>query len=68
MKLTIDIEDAKFDTLKNFLQTLDYVSIEPSDEIPAWQKEEVMRRKALNEEGKMVARPWSEARKEVFKK
>ncbi len=68
MKLTIDIEDAKFDTLKNFLQTLDYVSIEPSDDIPAWQKEEVMRRKALIEEGKMVARPWSEARKEVFKK
>jgi len=68
MKITLDIQDNKFDTFLRFIKTLDYVSINKEDEIPQWQQDEVNKRLKLINSGEMKTRSWEEAKKDVFKK
>ncbi len=68
MKITLEIQDDRFETFLEFIRTLDYVSIKKEeDSIPQWQQEEVNRRLQLIESGSMKTRPWEEAKKEIFK-
>lgn len=68
MKITLDIQDSRFDTFLNFIKTLDYVSINQEEEIPQWQQDEVNRRIQLIDKGEMITRSWDEAKKDIFKK
>lgn len=68
MKITLDIQDSRFDTFLSFIKTLDYVSIKQEDEIPQWQQDEVSRRLQLLDKGDMKIRSWDEAKKDIFKK
>lgn len=67
MKITLDIQDNRFDAFLNFIKTLDYVSINKQDDIPIWQKEEVKRRLESIEKGQMKKRSWVKAKEEIFK-
>lgn len=67
-KLILDIEESKFKAFLSFVKTLDYVSVSNEEPIPEWQQEEVNRRIELIEKGKMKARSWDEAKRDVFKK
>ncbi|WP_114751983.1 addiction module protein [Pleomorphovibrio marinus] len=68
MKITLEIQDDRFETFLEFIRTLDYVSIKKDeDSIPQWQQEEVNRRLELIESGSMKTRPWEEAKKGIFK-
>jgi hypothetical protein len=44
MKVTLDIQDNKFNTFLEFIKTLDYVSVKKDDVIPQWQMNEVEKR------------------------
>jgi len=68
MKVTLDIQDSRFETFLNFIKTLDYVSINKEDIIPQWQQDEVNERLKLIETGKMKTRNWDQAKMEIFKK
>lgn len=68
MKVTLDIQDNRFDTFLNFIQTLDYVSINKEETIPQWQQDEVNKRLELINSGQMKTRSWNEAKKDVFSK
>jgi hypothetical protein len=68
MKITLDIQDSRFDTFLSFIKTLDYVSINQEDAIPQWQQDEVNRRLQLIDKGEMKTRSWNEAKKDIFKK
>lgn len=68
MKITLDIQDSRFDTFLSFIKTLDYVSINQADTIPQWQQDEVNRRLQLIDKGEMKTRSWDEAKKDIFKK
>jgi len=70
MKLTLDIDDNKFNTFLAFIKTLDYVSVGKNEDlsIPQWQQEEVNKRLAMIESGEMETRDWEEAQKDIFKK
>ncbi len=68
MKITLDIQDSRFDTFLSFIKTLDYVSINQDNEIPHWQQDEVNRRLQLIDKGEMKTRSWDEAKKDIFKK
>lgn len=68
MKITLDIQDSRFDTFLSFIKTLDYVSIKQEDAIPQWQQDEVNRRLQLIDKGEMKTRSWDEAKKDIFKK
>ena len=68
MKITLDIQDSRFDTFLSFIKTLDYVSIKQEDTIPQWQQDEVNRRLQLIDKGEMKTRSWEEAKKDIFKK
>lgn len=68
MKITLDIQDSRFDTFLSFIQTLDYVSIKKEDVIPQWQQDEVNRRLELIDKGEMKTRSWNEAKNDIFKK
>lgn len=68
MKITLDIQDSRFDTFLNFIKTLDYVSINQEEEIPQWQQDEVNKRLQLIDKGEMITRSWDEAKKDIFKK
>ncbi len=68
MKITLDIQESKFNTFLDFIKTLDYVSVKKEDTIPQWQQEEVNRRLQLIEKGEMKTRSWNEAKEDVFKK
>lgn len=66
-QIVLNIEDSKFNAFFSFIKTLDYVSVSKEEKIPAWQEEEVNRRKQLIEKGEMKSRNWDEAKKEIFK-
>ncbi|SEJ33488.1 Putative addiction module component [Cyclobacterium xiamenense] len=69
MKITLEIQDERFKTFMDFIQTLDYVSIKTDESSPTqWQEEEVNRRLELIESGEMKTRDWELAKKEIFKK
>lgn len=68
MKITLDIQDSRFDTFMSFIKTLDYVSITKEDVIPKWQQDEVNKRLELVNSGEMKTRRWNEAQKDIFKK
>ncbi len=68
MKITLDIQDNRFDTFLEFIKTLDYVSISNEDEIPQWQRDEVKSHLKLIKKGEMKTRSWKEAKKDIFKK
>lgn len=68
MKITLDIQENRFNTFLDFIKTLDYVSIKKEDTIPQWQQEEVSRRLQLIEKGEMKTRGWNKAKADVFKK
>jgi hypothetical protein len=44
MKLTLEIQDSRFNTFLEFIKTLDYVSVKKEDTIPQWQMDEVENR------------------------
>lgn len=67
MRITLDIQDNKFDTFLSFIKTLDYVSINKEDTIPQWQQDEVNKRLELIKSGEMKTRSWDEAKKDIFK-
>lgn len=69
MKITLDIQDNRFNTFLDFIKTLDYVSIKKEeDTIPQWQQDEVNKRLDLINTGEMKTRSWDEAKKDVFKR
>lgn len=69
MKITLEIQDERFKSFIEFIQTLDYVSIKKEEEfLQQWQEEEVNRRLQLIESGEMKTRDWQVAKKEIFKK
>ena len=68
MKITLDIDDSRFDAFLSYIKTLDYVTIKKEDVIPQWQQEEVNKRLQMIDQGEMKTRSWDEAKKEVFKK
>jgi hypothetical protein len=68
MKITLDIQDSRFDTFLSFIQTLDYVSIKEENVIPQWQKDEVNKQLQLIDKGEMKTRSWDEAKNDIFKK
>lgn len=68
MKVTLDIQDSRFDTFLSFIKTLDYVSINKDEAIPQWQQDEVNKRLDLINSGEMKTRSWDEAKKDIFSK
>jgi len=44
MKITLDIQESRYNTFLAFIKTLDYVSMPSENTIPQWQKDEVMQR------------------------
>ncbi len=68
MKITLDVQDSRFDTFLSFIQTLDYVSIKKEDIIPQWQQDEVNKRLQLIDKGEMKTRRWDLAKDDIFKK
>ncbi len=44
MKITLDIKDSNYYTFLEFIKTLNYVSVSNTDDIPKWQKNEVLNR------------------------
>lgn len=68
MKITLDIQDSRFDTFLNFIKALDYVSINKDEGIAQWQQDEVNKRMELINKGEMKTRSWNEAKKDIFKK
>lgn len=68
MKITLDIEDNRFDAFLTYIQTLDYVTINKEGVIPQWQQDEVNRRLQMINDGEMKTRSWKEAKEEIFKK
>ena len=68
MKITLDIQENRFNTFLDFIKTLDYVSVKKEDTTPEWQQEEVSNRLQLIEKGEMKTRSWHEAKKDIFKK
>lgn len=68
MKITLDIQDSRFDTFLNFIKTLDYVAINEDDSIPQWQEDAANKRLQLVDTGDMKTRNWDEAKTDIFKK
>ena len=68
MRITLDIQDNKFDTFLSFIKTLDYVSINKEDAILQWQQDEVNKRTKLINSGEMKTSSWDEAKKNIFKR
>ncbi|SHK19508.1 Putative addiction module component [Reichenbachiella agariperforans] len=68
MKITLDIQDNRFDTFMDLIQTLDYVSINEEKPVPEWQQQEVSKRLELVNSGEMKTRSWDSAKKDLFKK
>jgi hypothetical protein len=67
-QLLLHIEDSRYKAFLSYLSTLDYVSVDEEIGIPQWQQDEVARRLELIESGKMTARSWEEASKDIFRK
>ena len=67
MKITLDIQDSRFNTFLEFIKTLDYVSVN-NDTIPQWQQNEVAKRRELIKKGEMTTRNWNDAKADIFKK
>jgi len=68
MKITLDIQESRFNTFLDFIKTLDYVSVKKESATPQWQQEEVSRRMQLIEKGEMKTRSWHEAKADIFKR
>jgi hypothetical protein len=66
MKITLEIQEGRYDTFLNFIKTLDYVSIKKEEDIPQWQQDEVNKRLSLIEKGEMKTRSWEEAKTDLF--
>ncbi len=68
-QITLNIEESKFKAFLSFIKTLDYVSVSTEEsEISLAQREEVLKRMKLMEEGKMTSRSWEEAKQDIFKR
>jgi hypothetical protein len=68
MRVTLEIQDEKLNDFISLIQSLDYAKISEEIEIPDWQKEEVLKRLTLLEEGISSKRNWEDAKLEIFKK
>ena len=66
-KITLQVEDSKYEALLSFLETIDYVAISENEAIPQWQQDEVSKREQLIDSGKMSTRNWDEAKSDIFK-
>lgn len=64
-QLVLNIEDDKLNTFIEFINTLDYVSVETT--ISDYQIEEVGARLQMLNDGEMKIRPWEDAKNDVFK-
>ncbi|MCF6361425.1 MAG: addiction module protein [Cyclobacteriaceae bacterium] len=67
MEITLDIQDNRFNTFLDFIKTLDYVSVR-KESISQWQQDEVNRRLALVDSGKMETRDWEDIKDGIFEK
>jgi hypothetical protein len=63
-QLVLNIEDDKLNTFIEFINTLDYVSVETT--ISDYQMEEVDARLQMLNDGEMKIRPWEDAKNDVF--
>lgn len=63
-QLVLNIEDDKFNTFIEFINTLDYVSVETT--ISDYQMEEVDARLQMLNDGEMKIRPWEDAKEYIF--
>ncbi|MFA9214099.1 MAG: hypothetical protein ACEQSR_09690 [Candidatus Methylacidiphilales bacterium] len=64
-QLVLNIEDDKLNTFIEFINTLDYVSVETT--ISDYQMGEVGARLQMLNDGEMKIRPWEDAQNDVFK-
>jgi|AntRauTorckE6833_2_1112554.scaffolds.fasta_scaffold60429_2 nitrate reductase NapAB chaperone NapD len=67
-KLIVQVEDSKVDTLMEFLNTLDYVSVSQSESeaFESEKEEEIKNRLTMIESGSMKVRSWEDAKKDIF--
>lgn len=63
-QLVLNIEDDKFNTFIEFINTLDYVSVETT--ISDYQMDEVGARLHMLNDGEMKIRPWEDAKQEIM--
>lgn len=68
-QITLNIEDDKLKTFMAFIKTLNYVSLDKSeDTIPLWQQQEVAKSIEEINNGTAVLEDWEVTRKRLFKK
>ncbi len=65
-QITLSVEEKKYKTFMNLIETLDYVSIADETSIPMTQQQEVESRVNLLQSGEMTSRSWEEAKEAVF--
>ncbi len=64
-QLILNIEDDKLNTFIEFINTLDYVSVETT--ISDYQMEEVGARLQMLNDGEMKIRPWEDVKEYIFR-
>lgn len=64
-QLVLNIEDDKLNTFIEFINTLDYVSVETT--ISDYQMEEVEARLQMLNDGEMKIRPWEDGKEYIFR-
>lgn len=64
-QLVLNIEDDKLNTFIEFINTLDYVSVETT--ISDYQMDEVGARLQMLNDGEMKIRPWEDVKEYIFR-
>lgn len=67
-QLVLNVEDDKFNSFIEYLKTLNYVSFVKNDEIPQWQKDEVLKNISEIKNGTAILENWDDIRKGLVKK
>lgn len=68
MKITLEVDDSRYETFLSFIKTLDYVSLQYDESVFQSQVEETRSTLGEVESGKMTTRSWEDAKKDIFKK
>ena len=66
MKITLDVKDNRLKTFKDFIDMLDYISVNQED-ILFCKQNEVGKRLDFINKGDMKTRSWNGAKKEIIK-
>ena len=64
----IDDSDSKAKALLEFIKTLDFVSVEENNNIPAWQQKEVLQNLQEIKEGKAELIDWDTTKQDLYKR